>query len=49
MFKKDDLFLLYDIKFPRHPGKLKMHWLGPDVVKEITDGGVVHLATLSEE
>lgn len=26
-----------------------MHWLGPYVIKEITDGGVVHLAKINGE
>ena len=37
------LVLMYDSKFFKHPSKLKMHWLGPYVVKEITNGGVVKL------
>lgn len=49
VFREEYLFLLYEIKFPRHQGKFKMHWLGPYFFKEITDGGVVHLATLSGE
>eukprot|EP00253_Pinus_taeda_P016564 PITA_16564 len=40
-FKVNDLVLLYDSKFQNFLGKFKMHWLGPYVVKEVTDGGVV--------
>lgn len=47
MFKKYDLILLYDSKFAKFPGKLCMHWLGPYVVKEVTDAGVVQLAKLN--
>eukprot|EP00253_Pinus_taeda_P005736 PITA_05736 len=32
-FKRNDLVLLYDSKFEKFPGKFKMHWLGPYVVK----------------
>jgi hypothetical protein len=28
-FKEGDLVLLYDSKYLQHPGKLRMHWLGP--------------------
>lgn len=40
-FKVNDLVLLYDSKFDKYPGKLKMHWLGLYVIKDITDGGAV--------
>ena len=40
-FKVNDLVLLYDSKFEKFPGKFRMHWLGPYVVKEVTDGGSV--------
>ena len=46
MFAEDDLVLLYHSQFAKHPGKFRQHWLGPYLVKEITDGGVVQLATL---
>eukprot|EP00253_Pinus_taeda_P029266 PITA_29266 len=46
-FKENDLVLLYDSKFEKVPGKLCMHWLGPYVIKEVTDGGVVPLAKLN--
>ena len=35
--------LMYNNKFFKNPGKLKTHWLGPYVVKEIIDGGEVKL------
>jgi len=47
MFKEIDLVLLYDNKFEKIPGKLCMHWLGPYVFKEITDGGMVQLTNLN--
>jgi hypothetical protein len=37
--KEGDLVLLYDNKFFQHPGKFRMHWLGPYEVKTVTDGG----------
>lgn len=40
-FKENDLVLLYGNKFEKFPGKLQMHWLGPYVVKEVTDAGAV--------
>ena len=46
-FKKNDLVLLYDSKFEKFPRKLRMHWLGPYVIKEVTDGGAVQLAKLN--
>jgi hypothetical protein len=33
----------------RHPGKFRMHWLGPYEVTYITEGGVVQLKTLTRE
>jgi hypothetical protein len=38
--------LLYDNKYQKHPGKLQMHWLGPFIVAEIHDSGVVKLVQL---
>jgi hypothetical protein len=46
-FKEGYLVLLYDSKALQHPGKLRMHWLGPYEVKTITDGGVVQLRDLA--
>ena len=40
-FKEGDLVLVYDNKFLQHPGKFRMHWLGPYEVKIVTEGGVV--------
>jgi hypothetical protein len=37
---------MYDSKSLQHPGKLKMHWLGPYKVKNVIDRGVVHLKDL---
>ena len=48
-FKVIDLVLLYDRKFTKFPGKFHMHWLGPYVIKEITDGGAVHLTKMNRE
>jgi hypothetical protein len=39
--------LLYDNKTFQHPGKLRMHWLGPYEVKSVIDGGDVQLRDLS--
>jgi hypothetical protein len=30
---------MYDNKSIQHPGKLRLHWLGPYKVKTVTDGG----------
>jgi hypothetical protein len=46
-FKEGDLVFLYDSKALQHPGKLRMHWLGPYEVKVVTDGGVVQLKDLA--
>ena len=45
-FKEGDLVLLYDNKNFQHPGKLRMHWLGPYEVNTIIDGGSVQLKYL---
>ena len=45
-FKVRGLVLLYDRKFLKHLGKLKMDWLGPYVVAHITDTGAVKLQKL---
>ena len=45
-FTVGGLVLIYDNKYFKHPGKLKIHWLGPYVVKEITNGGPVKLEKL---
>ena len=46
-FKVNDLVLLYDSKFEKLPWKFRMHWLGPYVIKEITEGGAVQLVKLN--
>jgi len=48
-FKVNDLVLLYDNNFDKFPGKFQMHWLGPYVIKDITDGGVVQLMKLNRD
>lgn len=48
-FKNNALVLLYDCKFTKFLGKFQMHWLGPYIIKEISDGGVVQLAKLNGE
>ena len=39
---------MYDNKFLKHPGKMKTHWLGPYVVKKITNRGAVKLEKLDQ-
>jgi hypothetical protein len=34
------------VNFFQHPGKFRMHWLGPYEVKTVTDGGSVQLKDL---
>eukprot|EP00253_Pinus_taeda_P032299 PITA_32299 len=50
---KEEQFLVgfqeQDSKFDQFPGKLRMHWLGQCVIKEITDGGTVQLVKLNGE
>jgi hypothetical protein len=46
-FKEGDLVLFYDNKSFHHPGKMRMHWLGPYEVKSITDREVVQLRDLA--
>lgn len=43
------LIPLYENKILKFPRKFKMHWLGPDINKHITDGGVVQLEKLNGE
>ena len=45
-FEVRDIVLMYDNKLFKHPGKLKTDWLGPYVVKEITNGGAIKLDKL---
>jgi hypothetical protein len=35
VFSQGDKVLLYDSQYQKHPGKLRMHWLGPFIVVEI--------------
>jgi hypothetical protein len=48
IFKEGDLVLVYDSKFLQHPGKLRMHWLGPYEFKVFIDGGAIQLKYLEE-
>lgn len=48
-FKTQYLVFLYDSNFTKFPAKFQMHWVGPYVVKEITNGGSVELAKLNGE
>jgi hypothetical protein len=45
-FKEGYLVLLYENKFLQHPGKFRMHWLGPYEVNTVTYGGYVQLKDL---
>jgi hypothetical protein len=40
-FKEGHLVLVYDSKYLQHPGKLRIHWLGPYELKTVTEWGVV--------
>jgi hypothetical protein len=40
---------LYDKNFMQHPGKFRMHWLGPYMIKYVTKVGDVQLETLKSE
>ena len=46
-FQVGGIVLMYDIKLFKHPGKLKTHWLGSYIVKEITNGGAMKLEKLN--
>jgi hypothetical protein len=48
-FKQGDLVLVYDSKFIKHPGKFRMHYLGPYEVAYVTEGGTTQLKNLSGE
>jgi hypothetical protein len=48
-FKLGDLAMVYESKFIKHPGKFRMHWLGPYEITYDTEGGVAQLRTLNEE
>ena len=45
-FQVGAILLMYDRKLFKHARKLKTHWLGLYIVKEITDEGVVKLKKL---
>jgi hypothetical protein len=47
IFKEGDVVLLYDIKYLQHPGKFKMHWLGPYQVEAIKNDVFVQLKYLA--
>jgi hypothetical protein len=47
--RQGDLVLLYDSKFIKHPGKFRMHWLGPYDIAYVTEGGFAQLKTLNGE
>lgn len=47
--KVNDLVLLYDSKFDKFLGKFRMRWMGPYVIKEVTDRGAVQLVKLNGE
>jgi len=46
VFVQGDKVLLYDIRYQKHPGNLRMHWLGPLIVSEIRPFRAVRLAQL---
>lgn len=46
-FKEGDIVLLYANKFVNFPGKFKTHWLGPYIIKHISNGGTVQLVKLN--
>lgn len=41
------MVLLYDSKFDKFLGKLRMNWLGPYIIKELTDGVTIQLVKLN--
>ena len=45
-FKENDLVLLYDTRFQKFPGKLKIRWLGPYRVIEVFSNGSILVADL---
>ena len=46
-FQEGQLVLLYDSKHWKKPGKLKMRWTGPFIVKQVFANGSVQVADLS--
>jgi len=47
--KNGDLVLMYDNKYTKCLGKFQMHCLGSYVIKDISDGGTVHLENMIGE
>lgn len=45
--KNGDLVLLYDSNFMKFLGKCQFHSLGSYIIKEIMDGGAVHLVKMN--
>jgi hypothetical protein len=41
--------MVYNSKFLKHPGKLRMHWIRLSEIAYVTKGGVVQLKTLKRE
>ena len=48
-FKQGDLVLLYDSRYRKHLGKLKMHRMGPYRVVQVFNNGSMQLANLQVE
>jgi hypothetical protein len=44
-----ELVLLYENKFMHNLGKFQMHWLGPYIIKYVTEGYIVQLEILNGE
>jgi hypothetical protein len=49
MFQVGALVLLYDNTFLKHPGKFRTHWLGPYVIRYVTETCVFQLEQLDGE
>lgn len=45
-FKKVDNILVYDSRYYKFPGKLKIRWLGPFTVLEVFDNGSLTIQDL---
>jgi hypothetical protein len=43
------LVFLYDSNFFHHPGKFQIHWLGPYVIRFVSETSVVQLEKLNGE
>ena len=46
-FQEGYLVLLYDNKFMKFPIKCKTHWLGPYIIKHISNGSAVQLVKMN--